>query len=337
MPTTDDLPARLGAALTTLRPEPTTAILGVSGGADSVALACAWAELLRRGERTDNLAIAHFDHGLRPDSAADAAWVQRLAERLGLPCQCGVWNNRPERFSEAAARQARYRFLGMAAAACGAAVVVTAHTFDDQAETVLLAILRGAGLRGVGGMKSERPLPFAAAPTVRLLRPLLGARRSALRAFLAGLGQDWREDASNADPRFRRNRLRNDLLPRLRAEFNPRVEDALVRLSAQAAQAAGEVEARADDFLNRHCVGDRLPTAELLALPPALRTDVLRRLWERRGWPRGRMGAREWRRLAALVDRPDRGLQLPDGITVRKRRGLLQFQWEPKADAETPV
>ncbi len=319
-----DLPARLAEALAELRPEPCAAVLGVSGGADSVALALAWAELLRIGQRRDAVALAHFDHGLRAESAADADWVAALAARLGLPFAAAAWTDRPATPSEAAARTARYRFLGEVAAARGADTVATAHTLDDQAETVLLAALRGTGLHGLAGMAADRLLPGSRAAT-RLLRPLLGERRAALREYLAVRNQEWREDASNADPRFRRNRLRNSLLPALRAEFNPRVEEALVRLAAQARGAAAALDRQADAFLDEHWQNNALPLAAVHALDLADRENVFRRLWEHHDWPRGRMGAREWRRLATLADRPDRGLELPDGVVLRKRRGVLAF------------
>ncbi|WP_261663892.1 tRNA lysidine(34) synthetase TilS [Deinococcus sp. Marseille-Q6407] len=198
-------------------------VAAVSGGADSVALLRG---LLAAGAQP---LVAHFDHALRPDSAEDAAWVAALAAELGVPYAGGRaevgrvaqqrgWN------VEAAARRLRYSFLTRTAKQAGIGTVLTAHTRRDQAETVLLRLLRGeAVLTGIaprwGGVQ----------------RPLLDVTREDVEAYLRSLGQDWREDATNADTALTRVWLRLEVLPLLRSRF-PGVEEALARQAVTAAE-----------------------------------------------------------------------------------------------------
>ena len=182
-----------------------------SGGADSVALVRALAELQGRRGFGFGLRVSHVDHKLRPGSDADAAWVVRLAASLRLESdtteiRCAGPGNLEER-----ARVRRYAALARAAAAAGAAVVLTAHTADDQLETLLMRLVRGAGPRGMAGMPAERELEGG----VRLVRPLLGVKRATLRAFLAERGQGFVHDPSNDDVTRLRAGLRRDVLPTL--------------------------------------------------------------------------------------------------------------------------
>lgn len=189
-------------------------LVACSGGADSTALAL----LLARSARRLGLAavsIAHLDHALRPDSRDDAAFVEDLAARLELPAiseRHPVKRRRGES-PEAAARRVRYAFLERAAKATGSTVIVTAHHMDDQAETVLLRILRGTGPRGLAAIRPKRPLRRGS--RIRLVRPLLVFRRERLREWLTRWGQAWREDPTNASGNVRA-RLRNRAIPVLR-------------------------------------------------------------------------------------------------------------------------
>ena len=131
------------------------------------------------------------------------------------------------------------------AEAVGARFVATAHTRDDQVETALFQLLRGAGLRGLAGMPFSRPL----SPSVALVRPLLDCERSVLRRYLASIGQTYRDDATNADPHFARNRVRNELLPYLREQFNPEVDQAIART----ADIAGEAERLIESLCSTTC------------------------------------------------------------------------------------
>jgi tRNA(Ile)-lysidine synthase len=175
--------------------------------------------------------VAHLHHQLRGVEAdederfcaslAEATGVPFIAERADVPALAKA----QRRSVEDAARAARYAFFERAMDACAAAVVATAHTRDDQAETFLLRLLRGAGTRGLAGIRPR---------TGRVIRPLLDVDRGALRAYLAERGQPFREDASNADVSIPRNRVRHELLPLLRSRFSPRITDVLARESAQA-------------------------------------------------------------------------------------------------------
>ncbi|GAB4328572.1 MAG: tRNA lysidine(34) synthetase TilS [Dehalococcoidia bacterium] len=222
-------------------------LAGVSGGADSVA---ALLLLLRLGERLSFEVIAgHFDHLLREDSKADLEFVRELCDRLDVRCITGEGDVRSlathERMGiEEAARRARYEFLAFAAGKESCDAVATGHTADDQAETVLQHLVRGSGVRGVRGMLPVAPVPGAA--SMRLVRPLLVLRRAETVAICRDAGVDFREDVTNLDVSYRRNRIRREVLPLLR-ELNPSVDEALVGLAASAREVFGAVEAAADE------------------------------------------------------------------------------------------
>ena len=280
-------------------------LLGLSGGADSVAL------LLALQEVGALVTAAHLDHALRPESPQDAAWVEALCAQLGVPCVVGRadvgavaarrgWN------VEDAARRLRYDFLTRAARSAGAKVTLTAHTRRDQAETVLMQLLRGeATLRGISPQWG------------RVERPWLGVDRADLEAALRATGQPWREDASNADPRLTRAWLRAEVLPTLRARF-PGLDPALARLA--------EFQAEDDSALSEWAA--RLtPHAPLGQVPPG----VLRR-WLRRELGPG-VSAGALRDLgAALGTGETRHLTLPGGRPVTVTGGRLFH--EPQAWTE---
>jgi tRNA(Ile)-lysidine synthase len=202
--------------------------VAVSGGADSLALLHALRALA--GPRGWRLAVLTVDHGLRPGSAADAAFVADHAKALGLPARVltlapGDLARHRDAGPEGAARAARYGALWPAADELGCSWLATGHTLDDQAETVLLQLLRGAGPDGLAGM---------AVRTGRLLRPLLAVRRGETRAACAAVGLAWREDPTNADDGPLRNRVRTRLLPLLE-ELRPGAARTLARTAALAA------------------------------------------------------------------------------------------------------
>lgn len=197
------------AASRLLPPPGTPVVLGVSGGCDSLVLL----DLLVRDGRWP-LIVYHLDHGLRPDSPADAAWVEEWAHRQ--PGVTAVVVERAEVAAlvdgqglEAAGRQRRYAGLRQAADRFQAGAVCTAHHADDQAETVLAHILRGAGPVGLAGIAERREL----APGLPLVRPLLACTRNDLRRYAWSQHLHWREDASNTDCRYRRNWIRHQVLP----------------------------------------------------------------------------------------------------------------------------
>jgi tRNA(Ile)-lysidine synthase len=192
-------------------------VLAVSGGPDSTALlvlAARWREGLRRGPR---LTAVTIDHGLRPESAAEVRAVKRIARGLGVAHRIVRWmGKKPATGVQAAARGARYRLLAAAARTVGARHVLTAHTLDDQAETVLFRLARGSGMTGLSGMARRAPLPGDAS-ALTLVRPLLAVAKSRLVATLRAAAIPYCEDPANADPRFARARLRK-VMPLLAAE-----------------------------------------------------------------------------------------------------------------------
>jgi tRNA(Ile)-lysidine synthase len=209
-------------------------VIAVSGGPDSSALLYS---LHRLGGL--NLHVAHLNHDIRgEESDRDARFVADLARSLDLPAtiekEDPVAYQRRRRVSsfEQATREMRYSFLYRVAREQDAPAVAVGHTTDDQAETVLEHLLRGSGLRGLKGMSQVSPWPWPpGADGVVVIRPLLTATKRETEAYCRELGRDFRRDSDNDLPKFTRNRVRRDLLPWLAAEYNPRVTDALVRLS----------------------------------------------------------------------------------------------------------
>jgi tRNA(Ile)-lysidine synthase len=234
-------------------------VLAVSGGADSMALLHGAVQLVESNARHWRLCVAHLDHALRPESADDAAFVEGAAARLGLSFRLrrtdvAALARDEGRSIEEAGREARYRFLDEVAAEHGASIA-TAHTADDAAETVLLNLLRGAGPTGVRGIPQRRG---------RIVRPLIVERRAKLRAALDAAGIAYRDDPSNADPAYLRNRVRHELLP-LMETLRPGAVDAIVRFSAIAAADDALLDALAAAELARRREGDEIDWRD----PPA--------------------------------------------------------------------
>lgn len=258
--TTDPLLAALAAAQEQhqlFAQRPAAVVVGVSGGADSVCLLHALAALAAPWSLT--LHVAHVNHALRPSADRDAAFVSCLAQRLGLPFHSltlapGELDRQPGG-REAAGRAARQRFLHATAINVTppgqVPHVALAHHADDQAETMLLRLVQGAGLAGLGGMRPvtsfQQPGAPADAPPVRVVRPLLYAPRAMLRAYLARQQAAWCEDPTNADAAIPRNRLRHVVLPEL-ALLNPAVSAVLAR-TAELLAGEGERLARLDAAL----------------------------------------------------------------------------------------
>ncbi len=190
-------------------------VLAVSGGPDSTALMVLAARWANAAEKSPKLIAATVDHGLRPESAREAAAVKRRAAKLGIEHRTLRWTGRkPKTGLQQAARAARYRLLSEAARKAGAPYILTAHTLDDQAETVLIRLTRGSGLTGLAAMQRVTPLAEGA---LHLVRPLLDIPKARLIATLKAAKIPFAEDPSNRDPRFTRVRLRN-LMPALAAE-----------------------------------------------------------------------------------------------------------------------
>jgi tRNA(Ile)-lysidine synthase len=228
-------------------------LIAFSGGPDSAALLSLF--LAVRKELRLELALAHFNHRLRPDAREDEAFARRTAKTCGLPIAVGAkdvraWARRRRMNLEEAGRELRYEFLRAAALKLRADKIATGHTADDQAETVLMRLLRGTGLRGLGGIR-----PRAEGGVIR---PLIEIDRKTLARWLAARRVDFRTDESNFDLRFLRNRVRHEVLPLLR-RIEPKVVSHLGRL-ALILQAEEDLRAepdsrRAPRFINEGGVG----------------------------------------------------------------------------------
>jgi tRNA(Ile)-lysidine synthase len=303
-------------------------VIAVSGGADSTALLRA----VHEAEPSAPLVAAHLHHGLRgAESDADLAFVEALCAALGVRLRALRLDVAAEARAagenvEGTARRLRYRWLTDVARECGAAWVATGHNADDQAETVLHRLLRGAGLQGLRGIAERRPLEDG----VGVVRPLLRVSAAEVRAALREQGWDWREDSSNVDLKYTRNRIRRELLPHLTQHYNPGVAAALARLAEQAEEAFQAEEAEAATLLR----AAELPRAgrllilsaePLTAAPSRMVRALLRLLWEREDWPRGDMDHDAWQRAAEVARGGAQAVDLPGGVQIRRRERVVQL------------
>ena len=317
-------------------------LVAVSGGADSTALLDA---LARRREPRGALAVAHLNHLLRGDeSEADEQFVRELAARLGLGLAVArapvADRARAERANlEATARRLRYDFLRREAAALGTgAVVLTAHTRDDQAETLLMRLLRGSGAPGLRGIHETADLGGG----VRLARPLLAVSRAEVLAHCGNYGLAFRTDATNFSPDLTRSRVRHELLPLLRT-FNPRCDEALARAAVLLSEDEACLRDAAAALLAGADQGGALDLGALGGRPAALRRRALR-LWllAARGDLR-RVGRAHLAALDALATsgQSGRAVELPGGWRAAREFGLLRLvpprETRPASPAPRPA
>jgi tRNA(Ile)-lysidine synthase len=303
-----------------------TLVVGLSGGKDSVALTDALACLRRR--RGFRLVAAHLDHGLRPGSAQDAAFCAELCERLDVPFQAGRADvgaraARERGGLEQAARRERYAYLRRVRDEEKAAAIAVAHTRDDQAETLLLRLLRGAGATGLSGMR----------PRVGdVVRPLLAVSREEVLAHLRERGLEWREDPSNADTAHRRNRVRHELIPYLEERFNPGIRAALARTASLLADEAAHVRAEADSLLDAIAreEGEALSLGRLALAeaPAAVARAAIRQALARAGGLAhvGALHVERVLQLARAKAPSGRRLSLPGGREARFTRDDVRLE-----------
>ncbi len=317
----------------------TCLVVGVSGGVDSIVLSHLLKGRLKRLSPA-RLHLAHLDHGLRgADSTADAAFVVAFAERLGVTATVeriavGELAGREGRNLEAVARRERYDFFLRVAREVGAGFVATGHTQSDQAETVLLRLLRGASPDGAAGILPERPLGEGA---VRVVRPLLDVTRAEILDYARRHDLEFREDATNADVSFARNRLRHDILPRLEG-INPDAVGRLAEFAEQAAEDAAWFLRETEGWLakNMILVGTSivLPVSELCKLEPVFRRRVIYRALQSSATPA--VAALHVRKIDAVLLAAagiGKSLDLPGGRIARRERLTLVFS-SPEAVGE---
>jgi tRNA(Ile)-lysidine synthase len=301
--------------------------VALSGGADSVALLRGLVELKRQHGGKGELLAFHVNHQLRgAESDGDAAWCLELCRTLSLPCEVlraevAARADADGDGLEAAARQERYRLLTAACEQRGVRYLATAHTRDDNIETVLFRLLRGTGLRGLAGIASHRPLTNS----LTVVRPLLACSRTEVVDFLAMLGQDFRTDSSNASREFMRNRIRNELLPMLRREFSSNVDDSLERLAEQAGEVNEFLESAADKLLGEaQCQVNsgafQLNISAFGTGPSLVIREALRLAWRRAGLPEQAMSHQWWCQLAELAaaGASNKVLNLPGNVRAER-------------------
>ena len=340
-------------------------VVGVSGGADSVALLLA----LREVAEPQRLVVAHLNHGWRgAESDQDAAFVVKLCAQLGVRCVAALLRDRDsetasqsdgiasrdcamlakggvrdavdylevdvvqtemegQRRTEEKAREARYQFFKKTAYEFGASYVVTAHTADDRIETLLHNMLRGAGLAGAASLVMFRPFD----EDLVLVRPLLRKRRSDIEQFLAARGQSFRTDSSNLQVRYRRNFLRQQVLP-LIAQPYPAAPDSLLNFSELAEELVADLNLLANRWLDR--VGyPALPRAAAFhfSAPQSAVTDTpwsvvhaaLRKVWLDAGWPQADMSRAHWHSLRHLCTQPSGTINLPGNLRAEASGGRM--------------
>lgn len=297
-------------------------LVAISGGADSTCLLRVLSDLNHAKTGRDRIFAAHVNHGMRgAASDADAAWVAQLCAQLNIPLQVAQ-TEQPLR-SEAEARTARYQLLGRMAGDVGARYIATGHTRDDQVETILHRVMRGSGLAGLSGMPATRPLNSA----VTIVRPLLGCSRKEIEEFLRELGQDYRTDSSNADSRFTRNWIRNELLPLMNDRTDGFAPEALLRLAHQAAEAQSVIAHLAAEFSSERIEvrGNQILIAECgntLTEPPLVIREAIKLAWRAAGWPEQAMTSQHWGQIHSLLTDPaSTAINLPGGVRAELIEG----------------
>jgi tRNA(Ile)-lysidine synthase len=325
-----------------------TIVVAVSGGADSTALLLALEELKRYYKFYNQICVAHLDHRLRKSSSKDAKWVSELATNLGFKSVIGRSKVAEEAREtndnlEQAARDARYAFLQRTAKRVSAKYVLTAHTMDDQAETVLLRLMRGSAGFGLGGMEAVRPL--AKNSSIKLVRPLLWARRIDTEDYCRLRRIKFLTDEMNDDLSFARVKVRKQLLPMMQS-FNNRIVEAISRTAAQLREDGAVLFNDSDALLRRAAVSNeekgeeseesdetKPPALDVKVLsnaPPALRRRALRQwISEARGGTR-RLEMVHLLAVERLLEANSGGkvAELPNGGRVRRRRNRLEFESE---------
>jgi len=297
-------------------------VVGVSGGPDSLALLLLLNAL--RQEMGLELYVAHLDHMLRKDSARDCEFVRRVSERLKLPfysAQIDIRAISRKGSLEEIARNARLGFLFRVAKEAGAKKIALGHNLDDQAETVLMRLLRGTGLFGLSGILPKRNI---AGFTV--VRPLVEIRRRDIETYLKKKKIKPRRDISNSRDIYLRNRIRNRLLPLLEKKYNSNIREVL----ANTAQSAGSDY----DFLNRMALrrqkagSPRIDLRSFLRLHPAMQRLILRRAFAAVKGDTRRLSFSHIREIEDLIlNRPQGAVvDLPAGVSVVKKRSLLFYR-----------
>lgn len=288
-------------------------IVAVSGGPDSVCLAHLLASLQRR--QKFEVLIAHLNHALRgAESDQDADFVQKFAASLKITFVSKKLQKPPQ--NENAARQARYLFLEKVRRDHKAHRIAVAHNSDDQAETLLLHFLRGAGLRGLCGMQYHQN---------KVIRPLLNCSRAEILTYLQKKKLTYRADRTNLDTRILRNRVRHLLLPLLEHEFNPQIRQNLLNLGQIAQEANAYLENQAQNYIQDHSL--KPPLQSWQKLPPILQKETIRQLVRTKQGNLTNLYAKHIAEVIKMLKTPqgNKKKNLPSGLQVRKKDGRIRI------------
>ena len=300
-------------------------LVAVSGGADSTALL----DALARWKKSEYLFAAHLNHLLRgAESDADETFVRAITRHLNLPIFLAQENvaacaAHEKKNLEATARRIRYDFLLRTAEQCQANVIVTAHTHDDQVETLVMRLLRGTSAAGLRGIHAAVSLPHS----IRLVRPMLNLTRAEVLDHCARYQLDFRHDSSNDSPEFTRNRVRQEVLPLLNT-FNPNFGATLIRTARQLNEDDEHLQSEAARWVAELSEDRTLNFEPLRQLPGALRRRVLRQWITQTRGDVQRIGTVHLMNIDHLILRGEGGqyVELPSGWRVYRCRGQLKLQ-----------
>ena len=275
-----------------------------------------------------NLIVGHVNHRTRgAESDEDSKFVKLLAKKSGLDFYESVCHNSQQQEpSEESLRNFRYEQLLELAAKLGARYIVTGHNFDDQVETILFRIFRGTGIAGLAGIPKQR----LANESVTIVRPLLDSTREQIIHYLHEIGQSYRTDCSNADSKFARNYLRNELLPELKARFGDSVSESIARLGSQASEFIDYLDEETEDFsetvIERTQSSLELNCHQLKRYSPIVIRHGLIRIWTEQNWPRQSMTFQWWQKITqAIQSESDLVLNLPCSIRFEKTADIATF------------
>ena len=302
-------------------------LVALSGGPDSVAMIQGLTQF--RAEFDLRISAAHINHQLRgQESDDDAVWVNDLCNKLKVPMfgiKVDVKAAAHEKGIgiEEAARKARYEFLLTLAEEHGCQVIAVAHHRNDQAETVLGNFLRGSGIAGLRGMQSSRNI----SDQIRVVRPMLDASQASVLQYLESIGQDFRVDSTNRQNVATRNKIRNELIPKLESDFNPAIVDGMVRIAEQAREIEEIIESLVSDLMTvalKYQDNDtvRVDCNVLQGQNRHLIRALFHRIWRLQDWPRKTMTYSSWDNLASLTENAG-AVTLPGNIDARRRGSLL--------------
>ena len=302
-------------------------VIGCSGGADSVCLLRALAEITERNGASGFLLAAHFNHGLRgAESDGDADFVRQLASDLGLSFVSE--NAKLGGQDEASMRDSRIAFLRETAQQTGARYVAVAHSSDDQVETLLHQLFRGTGPKGLCGIAPFRAMgEDVLGQDLVLARPLLNASRELIRSAMIEIGQSWREDSSNENTDYRRNWIRQKLLPLIRSEF-PSAELSIGRLIESQREWKTVMDQAAENWIQRNAemTTSHIKLRRMSGDESAIIVHALQAIWLQRQWPQAGYTSEHWIRLVgSLQSSKQERYNLPGNVDARCGRQWIEL------------